>query len=141
MAAPKKKPRIGDVVQISLPTGQYAYGRVYRDATIGVYATKSSSPGTPPAGSRDFSFFVGIYDDALRSCPIVGRDSFSEDESGWPPPRYVKDALTGAYRLYHKGVMRPSTAAECTGLEPAAVWELQHIVDRLMGRFDWKSLR
>ena len=29
--------------------------------------------------------------------------------------------------------MRPATLAECQGLEQAAVWDLHHLVDRLMG--------
>jgi len=138
---PKRRPKLGDVVQIALPHGECAYARVYRDATIGVYQVRSSVAGLPPLGSRDFAFFVGIYDDALKRCPVVGRDPFGEGESTWPPPRCIKDSITGYFRIYFQGAMRPATAEECAGLEPAAVWELDHVVDRLLGRFDWRSFR
>ncbi len=137
----KRTPKLGDVVQIALPQREYAYARVYRDATIGVYKARSLEASQPPRGSREFAFFVGIYEDALRRCPVVGRDPFGEGESAWPPPRRVKDSITGDFRIYYQGAMRPATAEECAGLEPAAVWELDHVVDRLLGRFDWRSFK
>jgi hypothetical protein len=34
---PMPRPKVGDIVEINLPDGQYAYGRVLRDASIGIY--------------------------------------------------------------------------------------------------------
>jgi immunity protein 26 of polymorphic toxin system len=130
----KQRFRPSDVFQIALPNGKYAYGRVYRDASVGIYKQLSDDPNTPPIGSRDFMFFVGMYEDILTSgkVPIVGRDRFENEEAAWPPPYSVKDSITGAYRLYHKGKMRPSSKEEAGHLEPAAVWDLHHITDRIM---------
>jgi hypothetical protein len=55
----------GDVFQISLPDGRYAYGRVYRDASVGIYRQITDEPDSPPVGSRDFMFNVGMYKDVL----------------------------------------------------------------------------
>jgi len=128
-------PKVGDVVQVELPTGRYAYGRVLRDASVAFYEATSDDPGQPPIGSRTYRFVVGVYEDVLKSasCPIVGHDPSRDTEDDWPPPNSVRDPLTGAMRIYHHGVMRPAGAVECEGLEPAAVWDLHHLVDRIMG--------
>jgi len=128
-------PKVGDVVQVELPTGRYAYGRVLRDASVAFYEATSDDPGQPPIGSRTYRFVVGVYEDVLKSasCPIVGHDPSRDTEGDWPPPNSVRDPLTGAMRIYHHGVMRPAGAVECEGLEPAAVWDLHHLVDRIMG--------
>jgi immunity protein 26 of polymorphic toxin system len=129
----RKKPKLGDVVQITLPTDRYAYGRVLRDASVAFYRETTDDPGQPPIGSRDFQFVVGVYDDVLKDSPVVGHDPSRHPEEDWPPPYCVRDPISGEVKLYHKGAMRPASAEECEGLEPAAVWDLQHLVDRLMG--------
>jgi hypothetical protein len=80
--------KVGDVFQIGLLNGKYAYGRVYKDASVGVYREITDSPNLPPIGSRDFLFNVGMYKDILSSdeFPIVGFNPFKDGESAWPPP-------------------------------------------------------
>jgi len=34
-------PRVGDIFQIPLPDGRFAYGKVFRDASVGIYETFS----------------------------------------------------------------------------------------------------
>ncbi len=125
---------MGDVVQIALLNGRFAYGRLYDDAAIGIYRKTTAEPGQPPIGSRDFQFHVGIYDDVITSgqTPVVGQDPFTSDESYWPPPPYILDELSGEFSLYHKGIIASSTEQECEGLEETGVWDLHHIIDRIM---------
>jgi hypothetical protein len=59
------KRRLGDVIEVALPRGRFAYGRIYRDASIGFYRARTGEPAQPPIGSRDFAFFVGVDDQAL----------------------------------------------------------------------------
>lgn len=125
------RPRVGDVVQIALPDGAFAYGRVLRDAAIAVYRELSTAGAEPPVGSRDYQFVVGIYDDALASLPVVGQDPSTNAEEDWPPPFCVTDKISGRKSIYHHGEMRPAAEGDCDELEPAAVWELAHIVDRI----------
>jgi hypothetical protein len=131
-----RPPQPGDVVEIMLPTERYAYGRVLRDASVAFYRETTDEPGQPPIGSRDFQFVVGVYDDVLKSSSVVGHDPSRDPEEDWPPPYCVRDVISGETKLYHKGVMRPARTEECEGLEPAAVWDLHHIIDRLMGMRD-----
>jgi len=130
----KIRPKIGDVFQIALPNGKYAYGRIYNDASVGIYRTVTDKPSMPPIGSRDFLFNVGMYDDVLKSgeCPIVGQDKFTNGESDWPLPQYIKDIITGEYSIYYKGKIRKSSKKECKGLEETAVWGMEHIIPRIM---------
>lgn len=126
--------KVGDVFQITLPNGKYAYGRVYKDASVGIYNHISDHPDAPPIGSRDFMFNVGMYEDVLSSgnCPIVGHDGFEDRESEWPPKNFIKDQITGKYSIYYMGEIKAASEEECKGLEQAAVWDLHHIVDRVM---------
>jgi hypothetical protein len=112
----------GDVIQVMLPTGRYAYGRVLRDASVAFYRGTTAEPGLPPIGSRDYQFVVGVYDDVPGSegAPVVGHDSAQGPEDDWPPPNSVRDPISGAMRIYHHGHLRPATPEEAEGLEPAA---------------------
>lgn len=127
------RPGVGDVIEVPLPDGRYAYGRVLKDASIAFYREVGDSPGRPPIGSRDFQFVVGVYDDAVASWLVVDRDPSVQSEDDWPPPTKVRDVITGELRIYQKGTTRPSSEEECRNLETAGVWDKQAIVDRLMG--------
>lgn len=128
------KVQSGDVFQIPLPDGRFAYGRVYNDASIGVYSNVTESPFQPPLGSRIFLFIVGLYSDILEngSWKIIGRDPFGPNESPWPPPYFVRDVITGNYQIYHAGSLRPAEPREIKGLEEAAVYDSDHVVKRIM---------
>jgi hypothetical protein len=66
----------GDVCELALGHGRFAYGRVLNDASIAVYRSTSEHPGAPPIGEREFLFTVGVYDDVpgSSSAPVVGHD-------------------------------------------------------------------
>ena len=129
----KLERRVGDIFQIVLPNGKFAYGKVFRDASVGIYQRIFDSSKHPPIDSP-FAFIVGLYDDILTSgkWPIVGYEPFSSSESEWPPPMRIKDPISGEYSLYHKGLIRPSTKSECESLETAAVWDADDVIDRIM---------
>ena len=58
-------------------------------------------------------------------------------EKGLRPPRAqaIWDDAEHCHIIDDKGEMRESTPKECKGLEPAAVWEPNHIADRLKDTF------
>ena len=130
------RPQVGDVIQVTLPTGRYAYGRILRDASVAFYGRTTAEPGLPPIGSRDYQFVVGVYDDVPGSdgAPVVGHDPSQKPEDDWSPPQSVRDPISGAMSIYHHGHMRPATPDEVEGLETAAVWDLHHLIDRLIGK-------
>jgi len=126
-------PRIGDIFQVPLPDGRFAYGKVFRDASVGIYETIFNTPASVPIKSA-FVFIVGLYADVLKSgtWPIVGHEPFASADEEWPPPHFIKDVISGEYSLYHKGIIRPSSETECRGLEQAAVWDADDIIDRIL---------
>ena len=132
------RPKLGDIFMIPLPNGRYAYGKVLRDASVGIYEPILDHPSDTPINSS-FAFVVGLYSDILKSgiWPIVGHESFGSEEQEWPPPYYIKDTISGKFSIYNKGKIREATEEECEGLEKAAVWEAHHIIDRIMGDTKW----
>ena len=129
----KIRVNVGDVFQINLPTGKFAYGRVYQDALVKIYKKVTDEHNNPPIGSRNFLFQVGMYADLLTTgkLQIVGHDPFKSEEDSWGDPSCIQDPISNNYSIYHKGNIRDSTKEECEGLEKAAVWDLNHIIERI----------
>jgi len=121
-------PRVGDIFEIPLPNGRFAYGKVFRDASVGIYETVSDTPMRPPIQSA-FAFVVGLYEYILADgiWSIVGQEPFESTDAEWPPPYFIKDPISGDYSRYHKGVITESSETECRGLEQAAVWDADDI--------------
>ena len=133
-----KKIELGDIYSIPLPDGKYAFGRIYRDGCIAIYGQISDSEDDIPP-EENYQFVVGVYEHVLKSgqWKKVASRRFSNDEEAWPPPMCIIDSVTGGYSVYHKGKSRPSTREECSGFEEAAVWDANHIIDRIMGSDIW----
>ena len=70
--AKRIKPKVGDIFEIRLPDDRFAYGKVFRDASIGVYEKIFSSPAEPPINSS-FAFIVGLYADIGKKLPVKER--------------------------------------------------------------------
>ncbi|MGH1564317.1 hypothetical protein [Mumia sp. DW29H23] len=121
-------------MQLSLPDGTYAYGRVLKDTAVAFYETRTSTPGHPPVGERRFNFVVGVFDDVLGSedTPVVGTYPSTRPDDDWPPSFRVDDPISGSVSIYERGSIRDATPQEASGLEPAAVWDLEELIDRLM---------
>ena len=126
-----RKPKPGLVVQVPLPDGRFAYGRIYRDATVCFYRQASRTPGQPPIGSRDFAFCIGVYDDVVARWERVGADPFDSDDTAWPPAKSIQDPITGRWSVYEHGVIRPAEASEAEPLERASAWDEHHLLPRL----------
>lgn len=121
-----------------MPNGKYAFGRAFRDASIGIYTHVGDMIEDLPK-KEEYQFIVGVYQDVLKSdkWPIVDFRPFLNDDEAWPPPACMIDKISGGYSIYYKGEIRKSSEAECKGLEKAAVWEAEHIIDRIMGEDKW----
>ncbi|WP_318837553.1 Imm26 family immunity protein [Psychrobacillus glaciei] len=136
----KKRRRIkfGDVYAIPLPNGKYAYGRVFADAGFGVYEHIGESMADTPI-SEDYQFNVGVYQHALSSgkWTFIENRPFKKEEEAFPPPTCIIDSISGEYSIYHKGEIRSATKSECEGLEITAVWDANHITDRIMDDDKW----
>lgn len=141
----KKKIRLklGNIYEIGLPDGKKAYGRLFKEYTLGIYDKICNDVGELPE-ENEYRFFVGVYKDLLQDgvWPVVGNRKFDSEEEAWAPPRCVVDAVTGVGSLYHKGEIIPCSYEECRDLEVVAAWDRHHVIDRIMGIDTWeKSIR
>ncbi len=86
-----------------------------------------------------YQFVVGIYEDILKSekWEIVDNRPFDNENEAWPPPMFIIDKISGKYSLYHKGEIKDASNDQCIGLEEAAVWEADLIIDRIIGNDNW----
>jgi len=134
----RRRIKLGDVYAIPLPDGKFGFGRRFMDASIAIYKHIGEIIEDVPL-NEEYQFTVGIYDYVLKSdeWPIIANRPFENEEAAWPPPACIVDQLNGSFSIYHKGEISPSNKAECEGLEIAAVWGAEHIVDRIMGDDKW----
>lgn len=89
--------------------------------------------------TEEYQFFVSVYKDLLQDgeWKVVGNRRFEDEEDAWAPPRCVIDAITKKGSLYYRGEIIPCEYEECKDLEIAAVWDREHVVDRIMGDDKW----
>lgn len=137
------KVSLGSVFEIPLPDGSFAYGRVFKDATVAIYRQLSIRPNDPPIGSREYMFFVGMLEKILKKgeWKVVSVDPFEAEEDPWPPPNSIIDPIDGSCQIYHRGTIRAASQEECRNLEPAAVWDSHHIIERILVGSNSKFLK
>ena len=128
--------QLGDIVEIPLPNGQYAYGRVYKEYTIGIYKGFYNSYDEVKPDVEYFRF-LGLYRSDLNRLRTVEKKPFENEEEAWAPDQVVIDALTKKGSLYHHGQIFPCTYEECKDLEIVAAWHTYHVVDMLLGDDKW----
>jgi hypothetical protein len=138
MGKKRRRIKIGDVYAIPLPIGKFAFGRIFKDAGIGIYKHIGESDKDLPL-VEEYQFIVGIYEYVLKSgnWTFIENRPFNNEDEAYPPPSCIIDSISGKYSIYHKGEIRSATKSECEGLEIAAVWADNHIIDRIMGEDKW----
>ena len=134
--------REGDVLRIVLSDGRHSYAQVSGDPLVvffeGAFRDDLSLSRVPhlPVLVR-----IWVHDDAIKKgiWPVLGNQPLTPKNAA-EPFFYKQDLMTGALSLYHstfsdRGWERPASLAECEGLECAAVWEAEHVEDRLRDHF------
>ena len=136
----RQREKVGNLYAIPLPDGKFGFGRLYRDGAIAIYKHIGQSVDDAPQ-SEEYQFIVGVYKNVLTcgEWPVIESRPFENEEEAWPPPTFIWDVGTGRYNQYYKGEITSSTKAACKGLERCAVWDAQHIVDRIMGDDKWHT--
>jgi len=144
MTAPGKKVRRreGDLLAIDLGNGKRSYAQVATEPLIVFF--DGDFANDLPAGEVGylpvlFRLWVANHAVTHRRWPVVGREALAP-ENQEEPVFYKQDAVTGNLMLYHSSFAqtnweRPAILADCEGLECAAVWEPEHIEDRLRDHY------
>lgn len=140
MAQKQKRVRrtVGDIVLIDLGSGRHAYALVadeplvvFFEGTFDEDIAVERIPGLPVA----FRLWVSNHAITKGTWPVIGSRPL-QPENAQEPFFYKQDAINGRLSLYHSSFAatnyeRPAALEECRHLESAAVWEPEHVADRL----------
>jgi hypothetical protein len=140
---PKQERREGDFISIDLHNGFFSFGRVLQEPLIAFYDVYSN--GQPQIGKlADSSVLwrLWVYNYAVEDgrWQVIGNRSLTHDLLV-EPVFYKQDPITKAMSLYQGTREWPATLEECEGLECAAVWEPEHIEERLIDHFEGRTNR
>ena len=140
----KKKSRatratLGSVIAIPLPDGTCGYGRVLRDPLVAFYDLQSTHIlPMQDVMAAGVAFTLFVMKRALMSgrWPVIG-DAPLTPELQEKPLFFKRDMISGALSIYRAstGKETRATREECRSVECAAVWDPEHIVERLQDHF------
>jgi hypothetical protein len=138
MMARKKRWVSGSVVEIPLPDGTHTYGLLRNEPLISVFDVKTVEALEPErVVQRPVLFAVWVMARALALWPVVGVVPLSPAMER--PESFVKrDRISGRVSVYTEGRERPAELGELEKLEVAAVWEPEHVVDRVVDHYAGK---
>ena len=125
--------RVGDVVKIALDEhGSIAYAVVLESLKFAVFDGRHVSD-VEAALQRAPMFFVSV----IHSAVSTGRWTVVKVDPGVvpelkAPPTFMQDYVhRETFQIYERGTMRPATRVECEPLERTAVWDAEHVEDRI----------
>ena len=125
--------RVGDVVKIALDEhGSIAYAVVLESLKFAVFDGRHVSD-VEAALQRAPMFYVSVKHRAVST----GRWTVVKVDPGMvpdlkAPPTFMQDYVhRETFQIYERGTMRPATRVECEPLERTAVWDAEHVEDRI----------
>jgi hypothetical protein len=125
--------REGDIVKIDLGDGRHSYAQVSYDPLI-VFFEGTFTEDVPlgDVAQLPVLFRVWVHNDAIKKglWPVVGNQPLSAENAA-EPYFYKQDAISGAVFLYHSAFAQMGYER----LECAAVWDPEHIIERLLDHY------
>ena len=132
MAKPKVK--LGSVVKIKIDDKYHTYGRVLKTPFIAVYdfRTNEEIDNLTMITSKPVLFVIAVYNQAIsRKWINIGNVPLKEHDTPIPD-QFIQDVDIQKCRIIDaQGKERVATIDECEGLECAAVWNAEHVEERL----------
>jgi hypothetical protein len=149
MKAKRVRRAEGQVVKIPLGDGSWAYGRVLEEPLVALYDKRyldADEPSIDEIVSLPVAFKIWVMNYAITKggWPVIGKLPLSA-ELREVPAFFKQDVLNGNLSIYHAlpefapHYERPATYEECLGLEEAAVWEPEHVEERLHDHFEGRK--
>jgi len=144
----KQKRNKGDIVQIDLGHGRYGYAQLLDPPLVALFDVASGVPlATNEIVSSPVAFCVWVMESAITGGDwrVVGNARIP-DQIDQSPPFFKKDRISGTFSITYTGAEEePATFQQIKSMECAAVWNPEHVVDRLNDHFDsrpnkWVSL-
>lgn len=136
----RPRPRSGDVYRIDLGDGRFASCQALRLPLYAFFDSLSTDPSGPDPAEivhGPVLFKVWVMSRAITSGRWVRIGAAPVRKDFLVPERFFKqdDFDPRAISIYCQGEERPATFDECTGLECAAVWDAEHVEDRLRDHY------
>jgi hypothetical protein len=130
----RQRRKVGAFVKIRLDRRWHSYARILDEAVFAFYDSRADKElSIDEICSKPILFKIPVMNSAVTRgrWKIIGYLSL-EPELKELPKFFIQDELDPAkFFIYHKGEAYPVTREECEGLEREAVWDAEHVEDRL----------
>ena len=121
----------GAIYEVALGDGRFSYAQALSDPLMGFYdGCFSEAQPVETIANRPFKFCVWVHRDAFKRWRKVGDSPVPhESKDQW---FFIQDALTKSVELYQHGTgYRRAVDAPLSNFEAAAIWDPEHIEERL----------
>jgi immunity protein 26 of polymorphic toxin system len=137
--APKRQRRIlGGIYRIALGDGTFAYCQALAEAEFVFFELRDEGDAAPSeVAGRNHLFRIAIHKSAWDTgrWSLIGMAPIAPDLQG-PVPKFVQDPIKpDKFSIYLGGRIRPASREECAGLERSAVWDPEHVEDRIRDHY------
>lgn len=132
----------GAFFEIVLPNGKFSYGRILPKANYAFYDIYEYQRITDieKIQAKEILFIISVYKFAITKgrWKQIGSKEL-ESKLQVLPLKFIEDKLhPGHFEIYNSntGETEPVTKDKCLGLERAAVWEPEHVEERIIDHFE-----
>jgi hypothetical protein len=133
----KQAIRPGAVVQVPLGGTLAGYGQVVSKSEVAFFdffTDHSDQPESALVVKNAVIFIIPVMSSAVKSgrWPVIATAPVTPTLQQ-PRQYFIQDKLTNELFIYESdtGATRPASFSQVRGLENAAVWEAEHVEDRL----------
>ena len=137
--------KIGAFIEIILSNGKYSYGRILDKASYAFYEVYSNEKisDVKEIQKKRILFINAVYKSAITNgrWKKIGELDL-EPELKTLPLKFIEDQLfPGRFEVYNPntGITSSTSKDKCIGLERAAVWEPEHIEERIIDHFEGRA--
>ena len=135
----RQKRNVGDVLSIDLGEGTFGFARVLNEPLMAFYDLNVGVPvlAVGQVIARPVLWRLWVVNHAVTKgrWKVIGHASLEE----WlreEPTFFKQDSITSKLSLYRGETESPATLEQCRHLERAAVWDPEHVEDRLRDHFN-----
>ncbi len=135
--------RVGDIVEICPGDDWRSYARVLREPLLAFYDLKSKKGvAIEEVVEKPILWRLMVMNYAVTSgrWRVIGNRPLEKDFE-LEPTFFKVDPISKQVSLYRNAEEWPATREECHGLERAAVWDPEHVEERLLDHFAGRSNR
>lgn len=136
----RQKLEMGAFIRIPLDSETHTFGRILKSPFVAVYdcQSKDESAHGEQIAASPVLFVVAVMDRAVKTgrWQIIDRIPLEESEIRIPD-QFMQDRFNPlkCRIIDSSGTSREATIEECEGLEPAAVWEAEHVEQRIRDHY------